>query len=140
MARLISLLSILICFASCDPGFSVVLSNNSQADKNITVLVNDKYPFRLRDSVLITDTLVSFFEPYKSHVTNIVTHPSQAGNAYSFQLEKGKKVLLQNGIGGPDLSQRIVVNNTDSISLSKKEKRVLIKRKFMYTTVNIKVE
>jgi len=61
-------------------------------------------------------------------------------SSYSFTLEKGKQVWLQHGTGFPDRSQKIVVNDSNTILLRKKEKRVAVKRSFMSTAVNIKVE
>jgi hypothetical protein len=136
MTRFILLALLLEMLGSCDPGFMVVLTNKSSNDKAVKVIDENKERVQFMDSISIADTGRGFFSNTTLRQPRAVKKTSE--NSYSFILEKGKEALLQNGIGGPDLNQKIIVNLNDTIFLNQ-DKRSVIKRKFMYTSVRVSV-
>ena len=136
MTRFILLALLLGLLASCDPGFMVVLTNKSSNDKYVEVIDVNKERVQFMDSIFVADTSRGFFSNQTARQPRIVKKTSE--NSYSFTLEKGKEALLQNGIGGPDLNQKIIVDINDTIFLNN-DKRSVIKRKFMSTSVRVSV-
>jgi hypothetical protein len=133
MARFISVVLISGMLYSCDPGYIVVLDNKSQTDKYISVINVNQNKLLYTESIIITDT--SGPDPFLNTTPKQgVTIEKTSSASYSFVLEKGREAILQNGLGGPDLREKIIVDRGDTISLTK-DKRSVIKRGFMYTAV-----
>jgi hypothetical protein len=130
MIKLIVLLIFVVLLTSCDPGFSVVMQNNSGVPKNIEVLPANKRKLDYVDSMDILDSSLRVKIP-------VVINRNKL--SYSFMLEQGKKAILQQGIGGPDLDEIIVINKTDTILL-KKDKRVIIKKHGISTSVKVELQ
>ena len=111
---------------SCDPGYMVVLDNKSQTDKHISVINVDQNKLLYTESIIITDT--SGPDPFLNTAPKQgVTIEKTSSVSYSFVLEKGREAILQDGLGGPDLREKIIVDHGDTISLTK-DKRSVIKR------------
>lgn len=132
MTKAISFLFLLFLLSSCDPGYVVILRNQSIKDKNITV-INDRRA-QSTDSIALTGSLD------KQGVAKITVFKDTNKNSYSFLLGKGKNAVLYQGIGGPDLSEKLVIDSSDTLALNG-DKRVIITRQGMRgTTVDIKLE
>lgn len=135
MIRLFSSLLISFALASCDAGFSVIISNKSYNDRQIKIVEMNKYGLQFIDSMLVSDTSDRYFSSNKIESRTKDT----SNNSYSFVLEKGKQALLQSGIGSPDSTQQVIIDYNDTILL-KKDKRCVIKRKPWSTSVVITVD
>jgi len=133
MSRLIFTLVLLLLLSSCDPGFSVILSNQSSTSKNVKVIVTNKDKINYLDSIAIIDSL------YISERLMIAVSKDTNANSYSFILEKGKSAVLQQGIAGPDLTEKIITNFSDTISLSG-DRRVIKERKGIGTLITVRLE
>ena len=123
MTRLFTLLFILFALSSCDPGYSVNLINQTDGDRNIKVIVTNEYKIKLMDSILI-------YEP-PFPIVSVKIFKDLKQMSYTFILEKGKTAILQRGIGGPDLTEKIIIENTDTINM-KSDKRVKIKKQNVF--------
>jgi hypothetical protein len=130
MFRLSILLILLSLLYSCDPGYAVVLQNNSTKDRNIKVITTDGYKFTYRDSVSILDSIKRIEIPAFKNSNEL---------SYTFTLESGKEAVLQQGIGGPDLTEKVVIENADTIHLDS-DKRVHTKKYGMSTAVRVTIE
>ena len=140
MLKFIVVFFISLFLISCDPGFAVVLSNNSNTTRVRKIIETNKYKVARIDSIRMADSSKNtFFERDIPIATPVIAKDTTA-NTYSFILEKGKKALIQHGMGGPDMSQKIIVATADTIAIQKKESRVKIKRRLMSTSVHITVE
>jgi hypothetical protein len=133
MTRLLAVLILLFILSSCDPGYVVVLSNQSLKDKDIRVIVADKRKIILLDSIAIIDSENApkrfMLAPLKDATTN----------SYFFTLHKGKCAILQQGIGGPDLSEKIIIDHSDTILLSN-YKRIIKKKQGLSTSITVKLD
>jgi len=133
---LIIVLAEMLC--SCDPGYSVILTNRSQVDRDVKVTAVNKDQLHLIDSISVADTSgEGFFSNMTAKQRLAVKKTSN--DSYSFVLAGGKEALLQSGIGGPDLNQNIIIDINDTILL-RHDRRSVIKRKFMYTSVKVILE
>lgn len=122
---------------SCDPGYSVILSNKSQTARHIKVIDVNENKVLSTDSISVADTSDQEFFTAAAP-KEIVKVEKTSSDSYTFILEKGKEALLQNGIGGPNLNEKIIVEESDTFWLNK-DKRSVIKRKFMYTSVRVTI-
>jgi len=138
MARFILFVLISGVLYSCDPGYNVILSNKSKTDRHIKVIdVNE-------NRVLSTDSLSIAHPSDQKYFTDAtrketVTVENTSSDSYAFILEKGKEVRLQGGIGWPNLKEKIIIDGSDTIMLTK-DKRSVIKRGFMYTSVRVTIQ
>ena len=140
MLQFIAIFFTLLSLISCDPGFSVVLSNNSNTTRTVKIVETNRNKVARTDSIpMANNSKNSFFERGTAGMIPVISKDTTA-NTYLFVLEKGKKALIQFGMGGPDMSQKIVVANADTISIHKKEPRVKIKRRLLSTSVHINVD
>ena len=137
MIRLILLALVLEMLCSCDPGYSVILSNKSQTARRIKVIDVNANKVLSTDSISVADTSDQEFFTGATP-KEFVNVEKTSSDSYAFILEKGKEALLQNGIGGPNLNEKIIVEESDTIWLNK-DKRSVIKRKFMYTSVRVTI-
>ena len=117
-------------FASCDPFHSLVVSNASKEDKRIQiVLPPEAYnAFPLRDSLLFES------QDKKDNIpTKTVKRPVNQDSltkSYSFVLPSNQNAILESGFGArPILNQKIIIDNTDTIIVKPKAKRVKKKPK-----------
>ena len=138
MARFILFVLISGVLYSCDPGYNVILSNKSKTDRHIKVIdVNE-------NRVLSTDSLSIAHTSDQKYFTDVtrketVTVENTSSDSYAFILEKGKEVRLQGGIAWPNLKEKIIIDGSDTIMLTK-DKRSVIKRGFMYTSVRVTIQ
>lgn len=121
MRRLVLFFSLLLILSSCDPGYVVILNNQSSKDKSIKVLLVNATKLEYMDSIPLIDSLGTL-EKLKIPVCK-----ASNSNSYTFILSKGKRAVLQQGIGGPDLREKVIVDLSDTILLNndirvKKEK------------------
>ena len=137
MARFILFVLISGMLYSCDPGYNVILSNKSQTARHIKVIDVNENKVLSTDSISVADTSDQEFFTGATP-KEIVNVEKTSSDSYTFILEKGKEALLQNGIGGPNLNEKIIVEESDTIWLNK-DKRSVIKRKFMYTSVRVTI-
>jgi len=138
MARFILFALISGMLYSCDPGYIVILSNKSPTDRHISVINVNQNRLLYTDSIFVTDT--SVLDPFLNTASKQATKIEKtSSDSYSFVLEKGKEAILQNGLGGPDLREKIIVDRGDTI-LMKKDKRSVMKRKFMSTSVRVTIQ
>ena len=132
MTRRISVLILLFFLSSCDPGHVVILSNQSLKDKEIRVIVADKRKIILLDSIAIIDSENApkrfMIAPLKDSTTN----------SYFFTLHKGKCAILQQGIGSPDLTEKIIVDHSDTILLTN-DKRIIKKKEGISTSITVQL-
>ena len=138
------LLLIFICaisFSSCDPGYAVILYNRSNEAKQFQVIKPSYYEksvMHINDSLLIKDISESKDDSrLKKEMILIVK--DTINNSFSFTLEKNKSTIVEKGIGWPDVKQKIIINNRDTILLNN-DKRVTIKKKLTYSNINISVD
>ena len=135
LRQLLLLLAITLILVSCDPGFAVILNNNSDKDKNVTVSKVPRQELLDKDSIAIADTSqMDFYSGNIKRQNIFLSKKDTLNNSYSFVLGKGKRALIQGGMGWPDLNQKIIVDKFDTISL-KQDKRTVIRKKVMYTSV-----
>jgi len=136
--QLLSLFAITLILTSCDPGFAVVLNNNSNKERNVTVSRVSKHELLEKDSIAISDTsqldVLATRNRQKILVAKDTLH-----NSYSFVLGSGKRALLDRDIGGPDIRQKIIIDQHDTIAL-RRDKRTKIHRQFMYTLVSTTIQ
>jgi hypothetical protein len=133
-------LAVSLTLTSCDPGFAVILNNNSDKERNVTVNNISRQELSNKDSMVIADTSsLDFFSDKIKRQKILLASKDTVNNSYSFTLEKGKRALLQGGVGWPNFSQIIVIDNQDTILL-RKDKRTLTRKKFMYTLVSTTIE
>ncbi len=138
--QLLLLLAISMTLISCDPGFAVILNNNSAKERYVTVSKVPRQELASRDSMTIGDTShLDFFSDKTKRQNIVLTRKDTLNNSYSFVLGKGKRALLQGGMGGPDLNQKLEIDNYDTISL-KQDKRTIMHKKFMYTFVSTTIQ
>ena len=130
MFKFLSILILLVTLSSCDPGFSVVLSNKSMKERNIKVITVNEQKLTYLDSISIVDSRAQFKIP-------VLRNKNE--RSYAFALQPGKEAILQGGIGGPDLREKVIVDGTDTILL-KGDKRVHIKKHWLGTAVTIMIE
>lgn len=130
MIKLIALLMFMVSLSSCDPGFAVVIQNKSGDVRHIEVLATNERKFDYLDSISIIDS------PLRVNIPVLI---NRSKLSYSFPLEEGNEAVLQQGIGGPDLNERIVIDKTDTILLNK-DKRVQIKKYGMSTSVKVELQ
>ena len=121
---------VMLTLLSCDPGYVVLISNRSNKEKSIKVIVSHANKVRSRDSIAI----ITHQKRVNFPVTKNEVEPS-----YFFLLGKGKEAIIDQGIGGPDFRERIVVDNEDTIAL-RNSRRVMIKRRWMSTSVEITID
>ena len=140
MLKLLTIFSLSLFLLSCDPGFAVVLRNNSNTSRTVKIIETNKNKVARIDSIPLANPLKNtFFERGTGAMIAVVSKDTAAGT-YSFLLEKGNKALRQFGMGGPDMSQRIIVAPGDTIAIHKKEKRVNIKKRLLSTSIRINAE
>ena len=60
-------------------------------------------------------------------------------NSFSFILKENKSVIIENGMGWPDFKEKVILNENDTILL-KTDKRVIVKKKLMYSVTSIYVD
>lgn len=99
--RIISALLTAFVFTSCDPGFAVILSNQSSVERNIT-LVNHEWGM-YRDSIRLLK-----YEDKNNSILSFTalkaTDTSQ--KKYSFVLPPGYDAILRSGIGAAYVPKR----------------------------------
>lgn len=124
---------------SCDPGFSIVVSNNSNAGKKVKVINSDKYFLPDSNFLEISNLLKGDFYVSGSENARIpLLAKDTIEYSYSFFLDSGKTALLKAGTGGPDLSQRIITMDYDTIYF-RKDQRVQLKKKFLFSTLKFHI-
>ncbi len=138
MTRIFQFLTIIIIFCSCCAGHSVTLSNNSDKDR-IVKIIEDGYSTRpFKNYVETNDITRKNFSRKKAERIQFTS--DSVGSSYSFLLGKGQKALIQSGLGFPDMNQKIVINNSDTISL-RHDRRIKVKKRIDYFyVVRISVE
>ena len=119
-----------LALGACCAGHSLVLDNNSGQDQQVTVLERPTGYCARKGVVSITAADEKKF--IKKNTQNIdFTLIDSSLHAYAFILPKGKKALLQNGIGFPDMDQVLILNHSDTISL-RSDRRVTVNQRIDY--------
>jgi hypothetical protein len=134
MKTILLLAGCLCCMAACDPGFGVHLTNNSPADVRVQVIETRKEIF----ARLIPLMAAGNQGPYRDTVWSTIDSTG-SGFVFGFVLKQGLGAILQRGIGGPNMQQKIVINEADTINLMT-DKRVKRKRRWVSTFVSITVQ
>ena len=137
MTKILTLFFFILFLTSCDPGFGIVLTNESNRIRQVKVVKAKKNKLRYTDSIAIFYNSGQYF--YGDSLlkkTLIIKDTSE--NLYSFHLDKGNKALLEADVGFPNMSQKIIVDNIDTIFL-KTDKRVKIKKKGFSTEVTVTI-
>ena len=129
--QLILFCCLLLVFSSCSPVYSIVLNNQSAIEKNIKVMVTDRKKLYNTDSVLISRLGKDRTIPLVKDSDNL---------SFSFLLQKGDDAIIQQGSGGPDMKEKIVIDNTDTIHLQQPDSRVTITKKSLSTSVVINIK
>ncbi|MFT3679374.1 MAG: hypothetical protein QM791_03825 [Ferruginibacter sp.] len=133
MIRVITLLLLLSFIYSCDPGYSIILSNNANEKQEVKVI--GKYHTLINDSVKTTDISGSSFFSEKNKFTNIpITGKDTTENSYTFFLDQGQRALIGYGMGVPNMKQKMIIVNNDTIDF-RKDNRVTRKQEFLSTTL-----
>ena len=130
MAKQTFLLLLNFILLACDPGHTVILRNDTKEERKIEVVLADERKLSALDSIDIVDSL-------KRNTISITKDARR--RSYSISLEPGKVAVLQQGIGSPDLTERVIVDNLDTIELGK-DKRVNFKKEGVSTTVTIEIK
>lgn len=120
----------LIFCSSCDPGYVVILNNQSKNIISIEVSGNDSIRLNYKDSIRITDNI------NPTEINTIAIKKNTSRDSYSFDLGKGKSVILQQGIGAPKLKEKIIVDHKDTIVLNN-DRRVVREKNGISTQINI---
>jgi hypothetical protein len=115
---------------SCDPGYAVIASNRSTGERKVEVVMTDNRRFQAIDSIFIIDSPSGFKVPIKKDKSRL---------SYFFTLKRGKDAILQQGIGAPDLTEKVIVQSSDTIYLNN-DKRVNIKKDGRSTSVTVEIK
>src|ERR1700720_978176 len=128
MMRLILIISvtgIIVCFSSCDPSYSVILSNKSRIDKRIKVLYTVDFKHFVKDSLSLYDNRIKaskryLQKPIKTPILNFDT----VQRTYSFLLNSNFDVFVEGAslAANPSYGQIFIIDNKDSVTLKKNDK------------------
>lgn len=139
MSRYFPFLIVPFLLQSCCAGHSVTLKNNSGEDKIVTLrghhysTLSRKRYFQLKN---VSGRQHGDRKPEKVEFLRI----DSLANAYTFNLPKGKKVLVDGGLGFPDMGQQVIVNNSDTILMRGDERtRIKLRRIDFFFTVTVDV-
>jgi hypothetical protein len=137
MTKLLFFCTVTSLLYSCDPGFAVVLNNNSNTTKHVTITNVSVEEIRCTDSLWINGIELDTSKRFEKKIP--IIHKDTVSKSYGFSLESSKSALVYSGIGGYDFNKKIVIDDKDTISM-KTDKRVTIKRKWMSTLVTVNAE
>jgi len=104
-----------ILLSSCDPGFNVILQNDSGHPIDVKVVSEDSY-IKHYDSIDIATTITSDFT--KQGVIAITKFPD---STYTFKLKESHTAEVDYGIGGPDKKLKIIINSKDTLTFDSSE-------------------
>src|SRR5262245_19855340 len=124
LSQLIWISVLLAALASCNPTHVFTVSNTSQQDKRIQVVLpaNHYDAMGLRDSIF----LQSIDKADTSKYWPIKVDKDSLTKSYSFTLPSQHDAVLEFGVGArPVPGQKIVINETDSIVVEKKTQRIV---------------
>lgn len=130
LVKLVTITSFVFTLMSCDPGYSVVAANRSSGERKIEVVMTDTRRFHALESIFIIESPQGVKVSIDKNVNRL---------SYSFILEKGKDAIIQQGIGAPDFTENIIVENKDTFFL-KNDSRVNIKKEGISTSVTIEIK
>lgn len=111
---------------SCEPYYDVVLTNNSGKTRCVKFIGSDEYKIEKSDSITIAESPSSLNSPEK-RVSKEILIKDMINHSFTFYLDSGQSARLQSGIGFPDMNQRVVIDNSDTILL-KTDRRIKRKR------------
>ena len=116
MKRFTPLVFILFMIYSCDPGFSIILSNKSGKNVLVKIVYSDSSSFNEFKNYI----------PFKKIILKDSTNSS-----LTFLLDTGKdvKIVSQMATMPPNIHV-IVINNVDTVS--RRDKRTIVKKRWMY--------
>lgn len=118
MKKLINCLfltSIAILLSSCDPGFNVIVQNDSGRSIDVKVLSDNAYVIQ-RDSIDVTNAITSDFT--KKEALAIKELPD---SVYAFNLKESYSAEVDYGMGGPDYKMKIIINAKDTLTFDSPE-------------------
>lgn len=117
--------SVTCALISCDPAHSLIVSNTSSQDKMIQVFFPNetKNIFGLTDSIRFVNNYQLEGQPNASIAKTTLL--DSLTRSYSFILPLGQDVILERGWGSAPLpNQKIIIDNTDTVVVSKKSSRI----------------
>ena len=119
MKLFLSAFALILLFASCDPGYSVVVTNRTGKTKNIKYFDKGR---NYRDSV---DTWPAGEDYYSTGATliKVPVQKDSANTAISVMLDDQKSVVLERGMGGANPNAVMVVDGKDTLHVQT-DKRV----------------
>ena len=116
MKRTLPYLTAFLLLQSCCAYHVVTLKNNSGEDKLVTLYGQSYRYYSPRDYFWLSDLSCKKQRNKTGRKLEFVNVDSLAGT-YSFTLPKATKLVVQHGIGYPDLKQEVIVDNSDTIRL-----------------------
>ncbi len=132
-AKSIVFLSICFCFISCDPGIGVVISNRTAVERNIRVIYPEHFSLPVNFNDQTNDSLQSYdlaaldrlknTADYYKHLVRIpILSLDTVNRTYTFNLKAGHKVIIESRWPSalPTFGQTVIIDNTDTIRLTKK--------------------
>lgn len=134
---LFKILPIALLF-SCDPGYNVILQNNSGSEVNVDLIYSpDSYHKSMRD-FFIYDSIVDNFG--SEHYNNkIIVRCDSLTNIYTFKLKNNSSAIVDYGRNSPRNNLQIIINKWDTLSYNKKS-NYRIKGNFMSKTYLFTIE
>lgn len=100
---------------SCDPGFNIVVQNDSSHPVTVKVL-NDNANVTRYDSIHITNKITTDFTGHKA-----IAITKHSDNAYTFVLKESCSAQVDFGMGSPDYKQKIIINSKDTLTFDSSE-------------------
>lgn len=102
---------------SCCAYHTVTLKNNSGDDKLVTLRNHSYQYYKPEDYFWLTDLSSRRLRNKKTQKLPSIDVDSAAGT-YSFILPRDTKIVVQHGIGYPDIEQQVIVDRNDTIRLT----------------------
>lgn len=109
------LASMSILLSSCDPGFNVVVQNDSGRPIDVKVLSDNSY-ITQRNSIDVANAITSDFAKKEAIA---ITKLSEG--VYTFNLKESYSAEVNYGIGGPDKKLKIIINSKDTLTFDSPE-------------------
>ena len=120
------LILIALSSASCDPAYSVILSNQSGKDRTVTAVYPDAFRKHLADTLGIVDNRIKVTRRQPSDYGNIgLISKDTTQHTYSFVIPADKNVYIEGAsfAAYPTWGQIFIIDGKDSVHLVKGNKQ-----------------
>lgn len=125
-SRLFVVVIVISIFTSCDPGYSVILSNKSDRDIAVTAVYPDAFKKHLTDTLGTFDNRIKANRRKDSDYGSSVVFARDTNlNTYSFVLKANQGVVVEGAAFAayPTWGQLFILDNKDSVVLSAKKNK-----------------